>query len=447
MRPIFRVLLDSPSAQKREDDLQAQFDQVKKAWSAEQDKQLAILAKVDIEIAAKQAAEAAGDLVAAESHRQAGLALMAQSNAMQSAAKAKYEPQYDDLKARQEKEAARGKTDITATLADRLISLRITDKAGLDSDELEISIDDRDGAVSLPARGAMLDVSLGYAETGLTRIGQYRVDEVESSGPPQMIVFRGRPANMSGQIKLPRRHSWEGVALEQVVKDIAARNKLKAVCKVKATVARADQMNESDLHFLTRLAAQYDGTATVKGGQILVLPRGGQAKSVSGKTLSTLVLYRKDIRSWSFKSSDRNAAGGAVVRHHDKKTGKTLSTLVPNPDNPDAPPRVVRHTAANKGAAGAAAKAASSRAARSEITLSITLAGRADVVAERKLRTVGIKDGVDHLWTVDSVTHDFSSGGWETSLELILNKKAASKKKGQKAGQKKQAKPLKRLAP
>lgn len=337
--------------------------------------------------------------------------------------------------------------DITPMLQDRLLSIKVTDKAGLDSDEVSVSIDDRDGVVGLPKRGGMLDVSLGYEETGLTRIGQYRVDEVESSGPPQTIVFGGRPADMSGKIKQPRRHSWEGVTLEQVVKDIAARNKLKAICKVKASVARADQMNESDLHFLTRLASQYDGTATVKGGQILVLPRGGQAQSVSGKALPTLVIYRKDIRSWSFKSSDRNAAGGAVVRHHDKKTGKTESVLVPNPDNPDAPPRVVRHTATNKGAAGAAAKAASSRAQRSEITMSITMAGRADIVAERKLRTVGIKDGVDHLWTVDSVTHDFSSGGWETSLELILNKKAAPKKGGKKSGQKKQAKPLKVLAP
>lgn len=337
--------------------------------------------------------------------------------------------------------------DITAILQDRLISISITDKAGLDSDELTVTLDDRNGAVGLPVRGGTLDVSLGYVETGLTRIGQYRVDEVESSGPPQIVVFRGRPADMSGKIKQPRRHSWEGATLEQIVKDIAARNKLKAVCKIKASVARADQMNESDLHFITRLAGQYDATATVKGGQLLVLPRGGQTTSVTGKALPTLVVHRKDIESWHFKSSDRNASGGAIVRHHDKTTGKTQAVLVPNPDKSSAPPRVIRHTASSKGTAAAAAKAASNRAARSEITMSITMAGRADIVAERKLRTQGIKDGVDHLWTIDSVTHEFSSGGWETSLELILNKKAEPAKKGKKKAGQKKPKALVALAP
>ncbi len=333
--------------------------------------------------------------------------------------------------------------DMTQLLRDRLIGIRVTDKAGVDSDELEITIDDRDGAVALPPLGAMLQAWLGYRETGLTRIGVYRVDEVQSSGPPQRIVVRGRPANMAGKIKQARRHAWEGVTLAQIVKDIAGRNKLKAVCKVKATVARADQMNESDLHFLTRIAAQYDATATVKGGQILVLPRGGQAASASGKRLPTLVIHRRDVSSWDYKNGDRQAAGGAVARHHDKNTGKTLATYIPNPDNPDAPPRVVRHPVASKGGAAAKAKAAGAAAKRAERTLSLNLPGRADVVAERLLRTQGIKAGVDHLWSVDSVTHDFSASGWQTSLELVLNKKA----KGKKGKKGKQAKPTRVLKP
>ncbi|MCD4505509.1 hypothetical protein LQR30_15530 [Chromobacterium piscinae] len=334
--------------------------------------------------------------------------------------------------------------DVTQLLRDRLISIRVTDKAGLDSDELEITIDDRDGAVALPALGATLQAWLGYRETGLTQIGIYRVDEVQSAGPPQRIVVRGKPANMSGKIKQARRHAWSGVTLAQIVNDIAARNQLKSVCKVKATVARADQMNESDLHFLTRVAAQYDATATVKGGQILVLPRGGQAVSASGKRLATLVIQRQDVSSWDYKSGDRQATGGAVARHHDKNTGKTLATYIPNRDNPDAPPRVIRHPVASKGAASAKAKAAGSAAKRAEKTLLLNLPGRADVVAERLLRTQGIKPGVDHLWSVDAVTHDFGASGWQTSLELVLNKKGKTGKKGKKG---KHAKPTRVLKP
>jgi phage protein D len=335
--------------------------------------------------------------------------------------------------------------DITALLADRLESLQVVDKAGLDSDELTITLDDRDGAVALPARGAVLEVSLGYAETGLTRIGRYRVDEVKSSGPPQQVSFSGRPADMSGQIKQVRRGAWEAVSLERIVQAVAARNQLQAVCKVKATVARADQMNESDLHFITRLARQYDATATVKGGKLLVLPRGGQAQSVSGKVLPTMVLQRRDITSWQFTASDRNASGGAVVRHHDQATGRTRSVRVAGADGSAAPAQVVRHAAASPGTAAAQAKAAGARAYRSEVTMNLVLPGRADIVAERTLRTQGIKDGVDHLWTVDSVTHEFSSAGWALRVDLVLNKKAVTAK-GKKKGRKPKP-PLKVLTP
>ena len=42
--------------------------------------------------------------------------------------------------------------DITALINDRLLSLRTSDKLGMESDDFELRIDDRDSAVSLPSR-------------------------------------------------------------------------------------------------------------------------------------------------------------------------------------------------------------------------------------------------------------------------------------------------------
>ena len=52
--------------------------------------------------------------------------------------------------------------DITALINDRLLLLRISDKPGMESDEFELRIDDRDQAVALPARGGVVEVLLGY---------------------------------------------------------------------------------------------------------------------------------------------------------------------------------------------------------------------------------------------------------------------------------------------
>ena len=78
--------------------------------------------------------------------------------------------------------------DITALINDRLLLLRTTDKPGMESDDFELRIDDRDSAVSLPSRGANIEVFLGYSGTALTRLGRYTVDEVVSS-PDGKYVF------------------------------------------------------------------------------------------------------------------------------------------------------------------------------------------------------------------------------------------------------------------
>lgn len=52
--------------------------------------------------------------------------------------------------------------DITALINDRLLLLRISDKPGMESDEFELRIDDRDQAVALPGRGGRVEVLLGY---------------------------------------------------------------------------------------------------------------------------------------------------------------------------------------------------------------------------------------------------------------------------------------------
>ncbi len=85
-------------------------------------------------------------------------------------------------------------TDITAQIRYRLLWLRVTDEAGIQSDTVELTIDDRDGLIELPRTGANMSVSLGYEETGLFPMGAYTVDERELSGPADHS--RERDANV-----------------------------------------------------------------------------------------------------------------------------------------------------------------------------------------------------------------------------------------------------------
>lgn len=77
----------------------------------------------------------------------------------------------------------------------------MSDEAGFKSDQVVITLDDRDNAIELPLPGAPLAVFFGYKETFLVPMGIYTADEVVTKGPPDIVTIRGQAANLGGSIK------------------------------------------------------------------------------------------------------------------------------------------------------------------------------------------------------------------------------------------------------
>lgn len=332
--------------------------------------------------------------------------------------------------------------DITALINDRLLSLRTSDKPGMDSDDFELRIDDRDQAVALPTRGAGIEVYLGYTGQALTRLGRYTVDEIELSGPPDTLVIRGKASDMRGSGKTVRSGSWENVPLQQIVRDVAARNGWQPVCPVQTKVPRVDQLNESDYNFITRLAKQYDCTAKLADGKLLVMPRQG-GQTASGKNLSPVVLRRTDLSRYQFRLGDRNTQKAVRTKHQDKKSGALKVVELDNDDLPNGLPAVHtdRHIYPNKSAAEQAAKARLAAFNRSSAGVRLEMAGRTDVFAERSIIVQGIKPGLDGEYLAEAVEQLFTSSGWTTTVECNGGKKGKANAKGKK--KKKEAKPVK----
>jgi phage protein D len=331
--------------------------------------------------------------------------------------------------------------DITALINDRLLLLRTTDKPGMDSDEFELRIDDRDGEVALPSRGADIELYLGYEGQRLTRIGLYTIDEIEVSGPPDTMVIRGKASDMRGSGKTTRSGSWENVPLSKIVSDIAQRNGWKPVCNVATKVPRADQLNESDYNFITRLAKQYDCTAKVADGKLLVMPRQ-EGLSVSGKVLGVVSITRRDVSRWQFRLGDRTTHKAVSTKHQDKKTGKMTVVTLDNEDSPDGLPPIHtdRHIYPNKTAAEQAAKARLAAFNRSTAGVRLEMPGRTDLFAEMQLNATGFKVGLDGEYLVDMTEQVFTQSGWSTTVECNGGKKGKATAKGKKKTAKKAVK-------
>lgn len=64
--------------------------------------------------------------------------------------------------------------DITQDFSDRLINLTMTDNRGFEADQLDIELDDADGQISMPPRGATLTLWLGWQGAALIKKGHSR---------------------------------------------------------------------------------------------------------------------------------------------------------------------------------------------------------------------------------------------------------------------------------
>lgn len=209
--------------------------------------------------------------------------------------------------------------DITTSLAGRLVSLSLTDNRGFEADQLDIQLDDTDGKLDLPPRGAELRIAFGWADQGLIDKGSYTVDEVEHSGAPDTLTIRARSADLRSGLTTQRERSWHDVTLGDIVETIADECDLEPL--IQATLAgqyieHIDQTNETAANLLTRLAKQFDAIATVKNDKLLFIPAAGGV-SASGLKLPTVTIKRESGDQHRFSISDRETYAGVKATYND----------------------------------------------------------------------------------------------------------------------------------
>ncbi|CTX93828.1 regulator of late gene expression [Escherichia coli] len=85
--------------------------------------------------------------------------------------------------------------DITTVLDNRLMGLTLTDNRGFEADQLDLELDDADGKIVLPRRGAVITLALGWKGQPLFPKGAFTVDEIEHTGAPDRLTIRARSAD------------------------------------------------------------------------------------------------------------------------------------------------------------------------------------------------------------------------------------------------------------
>ncbi|WP_370539596.1 contractile injection system protein, VgrG/Pvc8 family [Achromobacter sp. UMC71] len=307
--------------------------------------------------------------------------------------------------------------DISARFAPRLISLSITECRGGEADKLDITLDDHDGRLQVPARNARLRVLLGWQDTGLIDKGTFLVDEVEYSGPPDQITLRARSADLTSPLRTRNDRSFHKTTIGEIVQTIGKAHGLEPVVGsgMKAVkIAHIDQTNESDVAFLNRIGKRYDAVATIKDGKLLLVPieRG---RTATGQEMPTLTLSRGDGDEFRFHVSNRDTYTGVRAFWQDKTGGKRRSVLAGVVGNA----KRMRELFASEQDALDNARAEWQRLQRGIATLTFNLAyGRPDLAPQTKVIFPTMKAPMGEItWLISQATHKLEGSGLTTSFE------------------------------
>lgn len=308
--------------------------------------------------------------------------------------------------------------DITTKISDRLISLSIDDKRGLESDSLQLELSDHDGLLAIPPLGAEIQAWIGWDHTGMVYKGSFIANEISHSGAPDELSIRATSADLKKSLKLKKDRSWHNKTIGDILTVIAQEHQLEIHVSehlVDVEVAHIDQ-NESDANLITRIASEHNAIATVKNGYLLFLPKG-EATTISGQPIPTYTITRNlgDSHDYS-KNNGNDHISGVIAYYYDPDKAERQKVVV---GDGEQNPKELRHNFRDQATAEAAAQAEYHKIKATAASLSIQLAyGVPDLIPEMPIDTIGFKPEIDDIvWLGVTISHKINNSGYTTDIK------------------------------
>lgn len=313
--------------------------------------------------------------------------------------------------------------DTTGLLSPRLSSLTLTDAAGVQSDQVQIVLSDTGlfDRIKEPRQGAEIKVWLGHA-FNLKYMGLFIADAFELQGRPDTVVITGTASvngvTTSGKTALTdqKKRSWpQGTTVAAMVGKIAGEHGLQASVAEslsKIALPHIDQIDESDINLLSRVARDLDAIAKPGNGR-LIMARRGESLTASGKPMPVLSVTERGVIRWGYRNSLREKVGSVVAAYQDLGQGKQLECTA----GEGVPVQRLKRRFPDKATAQRAADTELRRLRRAGRSLSIDMKGDPDAKAEAALQALGFRSYIDGPWLITRATHSLDSGGYRTAIE------------------------------
>lgn len=343
------------------------------------------------------------------------------------------------------------KVDISEALKPYLKSMEYTDMLTGQADDLQLTLEDRDGLwleAWFPDKGATLTASIltqywtapTEAEKELP-LGLFEIDEIECSAIPSESKIKAVSVPNNTTLRGEgRTRSWEGYTIQKIAQDIAnnAGMQLNFSSKDNPTLERVEQTEQSDLAFLDKLCQDNGLSLKVTDNQIVIFDMADMEATEPSlifvrptmKGLDTSVsidvnsndmnsestLKRLKPTSWRFTSSVRDVYKSCTVEHSQGKKKAKISATFTDPNKTEGKMLLVKKDVKSVEEAERMARKELREKNKDEVTGSITCMGDTNLSAGLTVTVKGFGK-FDGKYILSQVKHSLGSG-YTCSVDL-----------------------------
>lgn len=323
--------------------------------------------------------------------------------------------------------------DITDILRENLISLTIKDHGAgsKKSDEATFSV--VSGVMKLPPKGVKISVAIGFGGELINK-GTFVVDARSSgqaSGGPRIIEITARAFSKTNErghstLQSQKIRSFSDITMGDLMLTVASEHGLTARVDsrmVNVLVPHIDQLGESDMNLITRIAGQFGAVSKITHDYWVLSPRDSDT-TVSGKPLPVRTITPDMCAQWRYHDNSDHpdtsskGSGTMIIPYTDMDDGGKVKTLKVGSGEPvmhfSKPQPSLKNA---QYVAGGSTKHAQKKLKAMSITLPATpeLMG---MTAEGKITTEGFGSVEDQNWKIAQAEFRLQSQGFTINLEL-----------------------------
>jgi phage protein D len=316
--------------------------------------------------------------------------------------------------------------DISEDIAHYLLTFEYTDRASGECDEIQITLEDREGLWRdpwFPDKGSRISAAIvteswGKPDENLSLYcGSFEIDEIEISEAPITVGVKAVSAPRSTSIRNEEKNrNWEGYTLSGIAGDIAgnAGLTLEYLAPKDPRYDTRNQVKQSDMAFLMRLCSDAGLALKVTDDKIVIFD---EEEFESREAVSTIERGDQRILSMSVRSRTTDTYSSAAVSYNDAETGETFEGHASDDTIENGQTLQINQRVKSNAEAEELAKSKLHEANKNEVTGSFNLTGDLSLVGGSTVEISGYGK-FDGVYFIESATHSISGSGYTTSINV-----------------------------